>query len=314
MEMDRRSFLQGAALTGALATMGALGGCAPAKSKGGDLANTGDGKTYSFETPPEPIDESKITKTIEAEVVVIGAGVAGMVCAASAAQNGAKVAQFAASATPVFRGGSNHGIGTKAQKRYGINYDKYNLSPMMKKQMADAGYRLDQKKWWRWINNSAESMDWLIDIMEGAGWETTIEVGYDDPDGVFSFPPSAHNWIGGEVVSGAANGEGLVVSELEKIILAQGGTIDYQTIAQYLIRDDNNTGRVSAVIAKDKDGNYVKYVGTKGIVLATGDFSGDREMMEKYCPWAIDLLDENWQLNYGHNGSNCPQDSWMLPY
>lgn len=300
MNMDRRSFIKGMALSGAAATAVGLAGCAaaPKEAGAGSATPQGDAKRYAFETPPAPIEESRIAQTLEADIVVVGAGVSGMVCAAAAAEEGADVILFAASSAPVFRGGSNHGIGTKVQKRYGIDYDANNLSPMIKKQMADAGYLIDQKKWWRWINHSAESMDWLIDIMEGAGWETTIEVGYDDPDGVFSFQPSAHNWIGGEVVNGSANGEGLVVSELEKIVLAHDGRIDYKTVAQYLIRDEDNTGRVSAVVAQNEAGDYVKYVGRKAVVLATGDFSGDREMMEKYCPWAMDLLDESWSLDY----------------
>ncbi len=303
MAMDRRSFIKGAALSGVAATTIGLVGCAasPKPEEGAEAPAASEedvAKRYSFETPPEPVDDSQITETFEADIIVVGAGVSGMVCAAAAAQEGADVILFAASSAPVFRGGSNHGIGTKVQKRYGIDYDTGNLSPMMKKQMADAAYLIDQKKWWRWINNSTESMDWLIDIMEGAGWETTIEVGYDDPDGVFSFPPSAHNWIGGDVVNGSANGEGLVVSELEKIIKDNKGRIDYRTVAQYLIREDDNTGRVSSVIAKNEAGEYVAYVGRKGVVLATGDFSGDKEMMEKYCPWAMDLLDDSWELNY----------------
>lgn len=305
MELDRRSFLKGAALSGVAAATGLTGCTSRQTSSGSPTTDANDSgtatdttKTYSFETPPAPIPDSEITETYEADIIVIGAGVSGMVCAASAAEEGANVILFAASSSPVFRGGSNHGIGTKAQQRYGIDYNVDNLSPMMKKQMADAGYRIDQKKWWRWINHSSQSMDWLIDIMENAGWKTTIEVGYDDPDGIFSFPPSAHNWIGGEVVDGSGNGEGLVVAELEKIILEHDCRIDYKTVAQYLIRENDNTGRVSAVVAKNDKGDYVKYVGNKAVVLATGDFSGDKEMMEKYCPWAVDLLDENWKLNY----------------
>lgn len=303
MSIDRRSFLKGAAFTGVAAAAAGIAGCAPSGGSSGSADSVQSQETqnasgYSFEIPPEPVDEAEITETYEADVVVVGAGVSGMVCAAAAAEGGAKVILFAASSAPVFRGGSNHGIGTKAQKRYGIDYDKYNLSPMMKKQMADAGYLIDQKKWWRWINNSAESMDWMIDIMENAGWETTIEVGYDDPDGVFSFPPSAHNWIGGEVVDGSANGEGLVVAEMEKIILANEGRVDYGTIAKYLVREDDNKGRVSAVVATNPEGEYVRYIGNTAVVLATGDFSGDKEMMQKYCPQAMDLLNNDWKLDY----------------
>ena len=290
--LTRRDFLG----LGATAAIGAGAVGFAGAAAGEELA--AEGKKYSFETPPEPIDESLITEVIEADIVVIGSGVAGMICAGAAAQAGGDVALFSASSKPVFRGGSNHGIGTKAQKRYNIDYTPYNASTMIKKQMAMGGFRLDQRKWWRWINNSAEAMDWLIDIMEDAGYETTIEVGYDDLDGVFSFPPASHNWIGGDVTEGAANGEGLVVDMMEKMILDNGCRIDYNVTALYLIRDDDNTGRVSAVVAQDVDGNYVKYVGRKAIVMATGDFSGDREMMEKYCPWAMDILNPNWELNW----------------
>jgi succinate dehydrogenase/fumarate reductase flavoprotein subunit len=42
--------------------------------------------------PPEPIPDSKISKTVDADVVVVGGGIAGMVSALSAADAGAKVA------------------------------------------------------------------------------------------------------------------------------------------------------------------------------------------------------------------------------
>ena len=40
-------------------------------------------KRCSFETPPDPIPESEITDTVETEVVIIGAGTVGLVCANS---------------------------------------------------------------------------------------------------------------------------------------------------------------------------------------------------------------------------------------
>lgn len=312
MELDRRNFLKGAAIVGAAAAATGLAACSPAGGSSatqvGNAEASGE-KKYSFETPPKPIDESKIKETIEADVIIIGSGVSGLVCGARLSQLGVNMRMFSASSQPVSRGGSNHGIGTKAQKRYGIPYDKYSLSPMFKRQMADGAYRMDQNKWWRFINNSAEAMDWLIDIMEGAGYDTTLECGYDDPDGTFSYQPSSHGWVGGDVTNGGKTGQTLVTDQLEKIILKSGNVIDYDTIAQYLIRDDNNTGRVSAVIALDKDGNYKKYVGKRAIVMATGDFSGDREMMEKYCPWPMKILNPSWELNY----NACFQFGGLFP-
>lgn len=299
---DRRSFLKGAAVLSAGAAATGLAACSPSGGSSADTASAAAGMTddikYSFEIPPEPIDESEITETIEADIIIIGAGVSGLVCGAAASEEGADVRLFAASSQPVSRGGSNHGIGTKAQERYGIDYTKENCVPFFKSQMARGSYRMDQKKWWRFVNNSTEAMNWLIDIMEGAGFETTIEVGYEDPDGTFSYKPSSHGWIGDEVKRAGLEGQQLVTAQMEKMILDAGNQIDYDTIAQYLIREDDNKGRVSGVIAKDKDGNYKKYVGRKAVVMATGDFSGNPEMMDKYCKWATPLIDPNYEVDY----------------
>ena len=54
----------------------------------------------------------------------------------------------------------------------------------------------------------------------------------------------------------------------------------YEAPAVQLVKDGD---RVVAVIAQQADG-YHKYVGTKGIVLATGDISGDDEMCARYSP------------------------------
>ena len=52
---------------------------------------------YDFEIPPEPIPEDEITDTKETEIVVIGSGTAGLICANSAVENGAKVILISAS-------------------------------------------------------------------------------------------------------------------------------------------------------------------------------------------------------------------------
>ena len=96
----------------AAGTLG-LSGCAP---KGqGELSSTGEGELildaekftnakWNFEIPPEPIDESEITETVDCEILVIGAGVGGLVTATSAVEEGADVVLIAASDGPVARG------------------------------------------------------------------------------------------------------------------------------------------------------------------------------------------------------------------
>ena len=309
---DRRSFLKGAMLAGAGTAAFGLAGCAAngggasggasshasaSSGTAGQLSAEAINKgTWAFEIAPEPVADCEIAQTYEADIIVGGAGVSGLACAAAATEEGADVILFAASSQPVARGGSNHGIGTKFHERLGItDYTKDTIDGFIRQELARNGYRVDQKKWYKWINNSASTMNWLIDLMEAKGYTTTMEIGYTDTEGVFTAHPGSHNWVeqadGKE--SGAATGENLVIAMYEEKIKEQGGQIHYSTIGQYLIREDNNTGRVSAIVAKDPDGNYVKYVGRKAIVLATGDFSANQDMMAKYCSWVAPLLQYN---------------------
>lgn len=242
-------------------------------------------KDYTFETPPPPIPASEITQRISSEVVVIGAGTSGLVCANAAVENGAKVVVIASSSMPVGRGGSNHAFNSKLMLKLGL---KSNPAKEFKDEMKCHSFRVDQDKWWLWAHKSGEAMDWLISKMEAAGYQSVIEMGNTDPDGIMTMYPGSHSWLG-ENIQTAGSSQQLVVNTLDKTAKAQGVQIYYDTTAVQLVREKNNTGRVSAVIAKTPDGSYCLYEGTKAIVLATGDFK-DEEMVEKYCPWILPLV------------------------
>ena len=100
-------------------------------------------------------------------------------------------------------------------------------------------------------------------------------------------PPASHNFYNDEQPFGALYGAPLEAQAYADIFTDDlGGEIHYKTVAQYLVREDDNTGRVSGVVAQREDGSYVKYVANKAVVLATGDFSKNPDMMAKYSPWA----------------------------
>jgi len=242
-------------------------------------------KRYSFEAPPDPIPPSEITETVEAEVVIIGAGTAGLVCANSAVENGAAVVVIAASARPVSRGGSNHAIGSRLTRRLGISYD---VGKSLKQEIDRSGGRIDQDKWSLFTRKSGEAMDWLMDKMEAAGYRTAIEAGDNDPDSLMSVLPGAHCFLGNSL-SAAGQGQSLVVDTLARLATAAGARIFYDTIAEQLVRE-TGTGQITSVIATGPEGRYVRYVGTKAVVLATGDFTKDTEMVSRYCPETLPLV------------------------
>jgi succinate dehydrogenase/fumarate reductase flavoprotein subunit len=57
----------------------------------------------------------------------------------------------------------------------------------------------------------------------------------------------------------------------------------FETPAQKLLTDES--GRVTGVIAKSFDGKVVQVNAKRGVVLATGDYSGNLDMLYYYCPW-----------------------------
>ena len=91
-KISRRSFLTGAAVLGGATALGALAGCAP----------QGGGEAKAAATPSQPadagesgagwlgeapvIDESALAETIDTDILVVGNGMAGTVCALVAAE------------------------------------------------------------------------------------------------------------------------------------------------------------------------------------------------------------------------------------
>lgn len=286
--MTRRQFFKGsAAMAVTVAAGGLLTGCGSSEdktSKSSKPEKSGQTK-YSFETPPDPI--TKYAKEESADIIVVGSGMSGLTTALSAAENGAKVILISASSAPISRGGSNQSTNSKVMKKLGIK--PFDVRKKFQREYLAASYRVDQKKWAKYYSNSEEAMNWLIDKVEAKGIKVTLERDNSDEAGIVC----AHGFVApnagkGEMVS---SGQQAVVEALADYCKEAGVTIYYKTVAKQLIREDNNKGRVTAVIAK-KGGKYIKYNGKKAIVLATGDFSADREMMEKYCPWVLPLMPE----------------------
>ena len=288
-EISRRSFLKGAAASAAgLAMLGLNSGIAFAEEdKAAIEAMTAEkslSTKWAFEIPPAPIPDDQIAEVIEDEIIVIGSGMSGLTTAYSAQSNGASVTLFSASSGPISRGGSNFAKYSKVCEARGIK--PFDVSKYFYNEMRAASFQVDQKKWNRGYNNSEEAMNWLIDLVAEDGLSVILE-----RDNTFDGGPyyaHAFNTEGNDAM--VSTGQQGAVESMERHGKAAGVKFYYDTIAEQLIREDNNTGRVTGVIAKRADGSYVKFVGTKAIVLATGDFSANKQMVAKYCPMVLPLV------------------------
>ncbi|MBR2836378.1 MAG: FAD-dependent oxidoreductase [Coriobacteriales bacterium] len=231
---------------------------------------------WSFEIPPAPIPEEEITETIEDEIIVIGAGMSGFCCAASAAEAGASVTLFSASSHPISRGGSNFSKYNKVMAEYGI--EPFDEVEFFYHEMRAASFTIDQQMWMRGYNNSEEAFDWMIDIVRDHGVEVFLERDNINDHG----PNYAIAFGSGDPSVGAAAGQQGAVEAMAAFAAEKGAKIIYDTVAKQLIREDP-AGPVTGVIAQKADGSYVKFLG-KYIVMATGTFDGDKNMVAKYCP------------------------------
>ncbi|MCR4394434.1 MAG: FAD-dependent oxidoreductase, partial [Dehalococcoidales bacterium] len=107
-----------------------------------DIIRSLKDKEYRFETQPNAIPDMKIKETLFTEVIVIGAGIAGLTAAASAAEAGARTILLEKGDTFHVRGLHNAALNSRLQKQVGIKVDKEKVIATI---MEFGQYRGDQK-------------------------------------------------------------------------------------------------------------------------------------------------------------------------
>lgn len=299
--ISRRSFLKGMAVGAAgIAATGSLVGCGKEPEdtppKGAD-----ENAKPSFEVPPDPIPEEEIKETVTTDVVVCGAGISGMCAAVAAAQEGAKVVLLEKGATSSFRGIDYGGIGTKMQQASGAKVDKMKA---VQEIMRWGGYKADQRVVSLWADHSGEAIDWLVEMAEAAG-QTADPVPLEHQEVRGSTVPyfTTQTFVltpNEEALAAAPKGTSPRLAALrytlETTAKNLGVDIRFKTPAEQLIREGN--GRVTGVIAKSEDGSYIRFNAGKAVILCTGDYGNDPEMLKTYIPsseniYGITFSDKN---------------------
>jgi fumarate reductase flavoprotein subunit len=213
---------------------------------------------------------SKDITGIAADVVVVGAGIAGLSAAASAAEAGAKTIVLEKGATFHTRGLHNAAINSRLQKQAGI---EINRDQVISTIMEFGAYRGDQRLVTLWADNCGKVMDWLLDIADAAG----IEVILDPTTKPWYFPnyPLIHVF--------RPNRQETLAQMLQDNATVNGARFCFETPAIQLLREGE--GRVTGVVGRSVSGDYVRFDARKAVVLCTGDYGGNREMVQNYLNW-----------------------------
>ena len=333
-DVSRRSFLKGIGLAGLSAgTLGTLGATGIAFADDAPVAESVDAyRQLACETALVPVKKaacpgprgpvgfedrdiaaSDIASTEDCDIVVVGAGIAGLMASLKAAEEGAKV--ICIEKMTKGRGCFEcfGAVGAKCQE--GTEIDKVALLDEM---YRSAYWRVRPEPIRTYVDRSGEATDfWQAELDKGQNGFVISKVEqapstcgmpaltplidtelgfYDSP----SLPPDA----------GVRSGySGIYVClEMQEVAKAYDNLdLRFSTPGVQLVRD--GSGRVGGVIAKSGD-EYVQINAGKGVILATGDIGGNQEMVDAFCPIS-NRSDSNCYAPAGfNNGDGLLMGMW----
>ncbi|MEG0374288.1 MAG: FAD-dependent oxidoreductase, partial [Raoultibacter sp.] len=155
--LSRRAFLGLGATAAVAAGAAGLAGCSPAGNTtaqgSGATDGTASGSTqYAWEAAPAAITD--ISKTVDTDILVIGAGLSGCATACAAAEKGGKVTVVEKTASWNGRGGGFGTINSRYMDKLGIVVDKVNAKQHW---IAQCGSRANEDIIVKFFNHSEEA-------------------------------------------------------------------------------------------------------------------------------------------------------------
>ncbi|SDL00349.1 flavocytochrome c [Natronincola ferrireducens] len=243
------------------------------------------GSTYSSKGLLEAIDNAlsegdvklAASKEMEVEkveteqtydVVVLGAGGAGMSAAIEAAKAGASVAIVEKAGVVggnTVLSGSFNGAGTRFQKDLQIE----DTPEVLFQDVMKGGDNLSNSDLAKlFADNAGKTVEWTVDEL-GLEIDTDFIAQFD----VASYPRAHTSTLGTNVA---------LVQALEKKCNELGVKIVFNTKATELITDENN--KVIGAKGITNDNQEITFNSNKGVIIATGGFAANFDMVGEYCP------------------------------
>ncbi len=275
-----------------------------------------------WKTKPEPIAETLIASTSEADVVVVGLGYAGSAAARAAAEAGASVIglENMKKERQVLFGRDIGHINSAFLRSRGV--PAVDPTDLFNEWMRRAGNRANPGLVMKFCKNSGDAFDWYTDMYSledlkdlhvafwpggGEKFRAATQAGDCDINGYHFWYGTAQfpdpiGWPGKPTLQDCAK------ANMQKAAEA-GANLVYERSAEQLLTE---SGRVTGVIAKDREGVYHRYLAHKAVILAAGDFSGNREMVQDLCCDLPDIMtpEEKLMPNPGRKGRGIQMGMW----
>ncbi|MEE8716845.1 MAG: FAD-binding protein [Coriobacteriales bacterium] len=286
--ITRRSLVAGAAIAaGALGAAQATQALA-ADAKAGAASSAADAKAGASDASQAPswlgeppaISDDDCSEVVDTEILVAGAGDAGMVAAVSAAEDGAKVLLIDRMEKGFgIRCSALGAVDSSAQLAHDVHIDK---TEIVNDVVRYADGKCDQRLWNLWANESGETIDWYTAHCEKSGG-VKVELEWNMPEGTrYSMWPTGHGSLG--------TGDNIWTAEPTMIdyFIDYLGTFDgcehrgYTKLERLIVEDGRVTGAYCST--GENFDSYIRVNASKGVIVATGGYVLNSEMMRALQP------------------------------
>ena len=336
MQLNRRSFIKGAgaglaamaaagivtpALAGEPAQAGDAAAEAAEESEGAapppplmaepkyaskDPKFTSDGiEVGTWRIKPEPITDATVAG--EAEVIVVGHGYAGITCCRHIAEAGHSVILLEKQYEDMFAVMGNENASVNGSYMLEVGVPEIDPIEYYNNWMLMAGFTPNPDLIMKFAQNSGETTDWYLDVVTHEELEKGVSVkfvgtGHFEPSimdegsygniitelGGFHFYPCAYGFYG-------ATTQTEIHKRNRAKAMEAGAQFFFNRCAEQLVQADD--GIVTGVIVKNLEtGEYEQFNG-RAVVMATGGFGGNEDMVKDLLPDVAAMLTDDEQIS-----------------
>ena len=293
---------------------------------GGDTAASSSDEDW-LGTEPE-IDESKVAKTVDVDVAVVGCGIAGVAACRSVAEDGGLVAAFEKADGPQCRSGEYAVINGKVQAKWGRDtWTREQIDDIIDSHMVESTYRCKRSIMSKWAHNIGDAFDWWVEANPDLYYaETTRSAIPDESADNFIIPifyplPEHYDWKQERFpcyptsVEFKPDQHVTVEANMQKAIDTGNVQTFYGCFVEKLIMEN---GRCVGLYARDAaTGEYIKCNASKGVILSTGDYSQNTKMLKHFCPEVIEnniqclFTNVDVEGNFTNQGDGIQLGMWV---
>lgn len=216
------------------------------------------------------IADSDISETLSTDICVVGGGNAGTVAAYAAAQTGSKVIMIDKVKETAHARGWMGAFTSPSMREKGVKVEK---KEFMREFSRYASYNVDQRLLSTWYDNAESVVDWLDGELNKYGAKMVVEEDVGG-DSYYKGYPMEHACYDEE-------GNQVRIKDVLFNALSDVG-VDVRVLSLVKLVKDGDT--VTGVICKDDSGKYTKIEASKGVIIATGGYAANLDMLKALNP------------------------------